>query len=89
MTVSMILDWHTLHAALPAAGILPDGTTLTPTAALAALCDAGIIPMIFTPPANPCTSGGPPADSPPPFAGPSRPGIAAAPGRLPPPGGAC
>ena len=49
----MILDWHTLHAGLPAAGILPDGTTLTPTAALAAVCDAGIVPMIFTSPGQP------------------------------------
>ena len=52
MTVSLIVDWDLLRAGL-AGGSLPDGTVLSPTATLTALCDAGIIPMIFTGPGRP------------------------------------
>jgi hypothetical protein len=52
ITVSLVVDWALLHAGL-AGGILPDGTTLSPAATLAALCDAGIIPMVFHGPGLP------------------------------------
>ena len=52
VTVSLIVDWEKLRAGL-AGGSLPDGTTLSPAATLAALCDAGIIPMIFNGPGRP------------------------------------
>ena len=52
VTVSLIVDWDRLRAGL-AGGTLPDGTTLSPAASLAALCDAGIIPMIFNGPGQP------------------------------------
>ena len=50
--MSLIVDWDRLRAGL-AGGTLPDGTTLSPAASLAALCDAGIIPMIFNGPGQP------------------------------------
>jgi hypothetical protein len=50
--VSLIVDWGLLHAGL-AGGTLPDGTVLSPAATLAALCDAGVIPMIFNGPGLP------------------------------------
>ena len=53
VAASVILDWDALTAGLPAAGILPDGTTLSPAATLAAVCDAGIIPMVFDSPGRP------------------------------------
>jgi hypothetical protein len=46
ITVSLVVDWALLRAGL-AGGTLPDGTTLSPAATLAALCDAAIIPMVF------------------------------------------
>ena len=53
VTASIILTWDTLKAGLPGAGTLPDGTALSPAATLTALCDAAIIPMIFTGPGQP------------------------------------
>ena len=47
VTVSLIVDWDLLRAGL-AGGSLPDGTVLSLAATLTALCDAGIIPMVFT-----------------------------------------
>jgi hypothetical protein len=52
LTVSLVVDWALLRAGL-AGGTLPDGTTLSPAATLAALCDAGIIPMVFDGPGLP------------------------------------
>ena len=81
MAASLIVDWDPLQAGLAGAGTLPDGTTLSPAATLAALCDAGIIPMVFDGPGRPLHVGRPAAGSPPPNAAPWPPGTAAAPGR--------
>jgi len=58
-------------------GLVRCDTTLSPAATLAAVCEAGIIPMIFAGPGSPTRGGRPPeippaGSSPPPNAAPQR-----------------
>jgi HNH endonuclease len=43
----VILNWHALLAHQPRAGTLADGTPLSPTQLLTALCDARLLPAVF------------------------------------------
>jgi hypothetical protein len=51
------VDWHRLAELRPRAGMLEDGTVLAPSVLLTALCDAEVLPMVFTGPARPLRLG--------------------------------
>jgi Domain of unknown function (DUF222) len=51
--VSLLVRWETLQAMRPRAGMLEDGTDVSPNQVLRALCAAGVLPLVFRGPSRP------------------------------------